>query len=82
MRKLRWMCDYTRKDRIRNEVIREKIGVAPIEEKMTENWLRWFGHVQRRPQEAPIRRVDCMIFSLGKEEGDQKGHWRKSSRET
>ena len=37
-----------------------------IEEKMIENRLRWFGHVQRRPQEVPISRVDCMIFSLGK----------------
>ena len=33
---------------------------------MTENQLRWFGHVQRRPQEAPLRRVDCMIFNPGK----------------
>ena len=60
------MCGHTRKDRIWNDVILEKIGVAPIEEKMTENHLRWFGHVQRRPQEALVRRVDCMILSLGK----------------
>ena len=33
MRMLRWMCGHTRKDRIRNEVIRNKIGVVPIEEK-------------------------------------------------
>jgi len=33
---------------------------------MTENQLRWFEHVQRRPQEALVRRVDCMILSLGK----------------
>lgn len=30
---------------------------------MTENRLRWFGHVQRRPLEAPVRRVDNMFFS-------------------
>ena len=58
MRMLRWMCDYTRKDRIRNDIIREKIGVAPIKEKMTENRLRWFGHIQRKPQVAPVRRAD------------------------
>jgi len=51
---------------LQNDLIREKIGVTPIEEKMTENRLRWFWHVQRRPQEVPIRGVDCMIFSLGK----------------
>ena len=34
---------------------------------MTENRLKWFGHhVQRRPLEVPIRRVDCMIFKTVK----------------
>jgi len=34
-----------------------KGGTASMEEKMTENWLRWFGHVQRRLQKTSIRRV-------------------------
>ena len=63
MRMLRWMSGYTRKDRLRNDYIREKIGVAPIEEKMTEGRLRWFGHVQRRPIEALVRKVDQMVFN-------------------
>ncbi|XP_070039652.1 uncharacterized protein [Nicotiana tomentosiformis] len=29
---LRWMCGHTRRDKIRNEYIRDKVGVAPIEE--------------------------------------------------
>ena len=52
---LRWMCGHTRKDRIRNDDIRDKVGVAPIEEKIVQHRLRWFGHVQRRPPEAPVR---------------------------
>ncbi|KAL6543338.1 hypothetical protein OROHE_010858 [Orobanche hederae] len=48
MRMLRWMCGHTKKDRIKNEVIREKIRIASIEDKMMENRLRWFGHVRRR----------------------------------
>jgi hypothetical protein len=58
MRMLRWMCGHTRKDKVRNEVIREKVGVAPIDDKMRENRLRWFGHVQRRPFEAPVRKLE------------------------
>ena len=45
----------TRRDRVRNEVIRDRVGVAPIEEKLTQHRLRWFGHIQRRPPEAPVR---------------------------
>jgi len=40
MRMIRWMCDFTRLDRIKNEVIRERIGVASIEDKMRETKLR------------------------------------------
>ena len=36
MRMLRWMCGITRRDRIRNEEIRVKVGIAPIEDKMRE----------------------------------------------
>ena len=46
-----WMCGNTRRDKVRNEDIRTKIGVTPIEEKR-ENHLRWFGHVRRRPTDA------------------------------
>jgi len=39
MRMFHWMCDSTRRDKVRNEDIRTKIGVACIEEKMRENRL-------------------------------------------
>jgi hypothetical protein len=52
---LRWFCGHIRRDRVRNEEIRNRVGVAPIEEKLIQHWLRWFGHVQRRPPEAPVR---------------------------
>ena len=40
MRMLRWMRGYIRKDKIRNEVICNKVGVVPIKEKMRETKLR------------------------------------------
>jgi hypothetical protein len=55
MRMLRRCCGHIRRDRIRNDDIRDRVGVAPIEEKLIQHRLRWFGHVQRMPLEAPVR---------------------------
>jgi hypothetical protein len=52
---LRWICGYTRRDRVRNDDIRERLRVAPVEEKLVQHHLRWFRHMQRRPAEASIR---------------------------
>jgi hypothetical protein len=55
MRMLRWICCHTRRNRVRNDDIRERLVVAPVEEKLVQHRLRWFGHMQRKPMEAPIR---------------------------
>ena len=55
---LRWMSGKSRHDGFKNDTIRERVGVAPIVEKLVENRLRWFGHVERRPVDAVVRRVD------------------------
>jgi hypothetical protein len=55
MRMLRWIYGHTRRDRIRNDNIRERLGVVPVEEKLVQHRLRWFGHMQQRPADAPIR---------------------------
>ncbi|VDP46665.1 unnamed protein product [Heligmosomoides polygyrus] len=39
-------------DRIRNDAIRQKFGVAPIADKMREARLRWYGHVLRGKEES------------------------------
>ena len=55
MRMLRWIYGHTRRDRVRNDDIRDRLGVTPIEKKLIQHRLRWFRHVQRRPPEAPVR---------------------------
>lgn len=45
-------------------VISANIGVASIKgvvKKKKENHLRWFGHVHRRPESAPIRHVEVLV---------------------
>jgi len=51
---LRWMCGKMRRDKVKSEDILTKIGIAPIEEKMRENHLRWFGHVRCKPTNTQI----------------------------
>jgi hypothetical protein len=51
---LRWICGYTRRDRVRNDDIRERLGLAPVEEKLMQHRLRWFRHIQHRLADAPI----------------------------
>jgi len=62
MRMLRWMGALTRGDRVRNKTIREKVGVTPVENKMREIRLRWFGHVMRRGMDVPIRRCERLAL--------------------
>jgi hypothetical protein len=50
MRMVRWICGNTRRDRVRNDDIRERLRVAPVEEKLVQHRLRWFGHIQWRHQ--------------------------------
>jgi len=52
------MCGHTRFDKIGTGVIRSKIGVTPIEDKMKEFRLRWFGHIRKRSMDAPVRRCE------------------------
>ena len=52
MRMLRWLCGHTSKDRAWNDAIRDRLGVAQIEEKFVQHRLRWFGYIQSRPLET------------------------------
>ncbi|GJR45635.1 retrovirus-related pol polyprotein LINE-1 [Tanacetum coccineum] len=57
LKMLRWTCGKTMLDMIPNGVFRAELEVESIIHKMREGRLRWFGHVKRRPQTAPVRRV-------------------------
>ncbi|XP_070043830.1 uncharacterized protein [Nicotiana tomentosiformis] len=76
MRMLRWMCGHTRMDKIRSDDIREKVGVAPIDDKMRERRLRWFGHVQRRSPDVPVRRCEWLVVEgMRRGKGRPKKYW-------
>lgn len=46
---------------LRNEKLRGIVGLAPIEDKVIKNRIRWFGHVYRRTVDAVVRRSDMAL---------------------
>ncbi|VFQ95415.1 unnamed protein product [Cuscuta campestris] len=82
MRMLRWMCGKTRLDRISNEVIRRQVGMSPVEVKLREARLRWFGHVRWRNANAPIRRCERITVVRGSRgRGRPRKNWKNVIRQ-
>lgn len=52
MRMFKWISSRTIKVRITNADIRDNLGVTPNEDKIGENHLRWFVHVDLIPEHA------------------------------
>ena len=72
---LSWMYGNTMMDIIRFHEFREKLKVAPIYAKMSENRLRWFRHVQRKTFDNLVRRIESIIVE------DKRSRPRKTWRE-
>ena len=73
MRMLRWIDGNTQKDRVQNNEICLKIGVAPIDEKIRKSYLKWFGYVQRRATYAPIKKNEFIqVEEMKKDRRRQK----------
>ncbi|GKC15500.1 hypothetical protein Tco_1012282 [Tanacetum coccineum] len=49
--------------------------LVTIVNKMREGRLRWFGHVKRRPQSAPVRKVEALTFDGARRRGRPKFRW-------
>ena len=59
MRVLRLILGVNMRDRLRNEVIREKLNVESVLEFIERSQLRWFGHVKRMdPARYPRKYLD------------------------
>ncbi|GJY72322.1 retrovirus-related pol polyprotein from transposon TNT 1-94 [Tanacetum coccineum] len=72
---LRWTCGKSTVDMIPNGVFRAELEVDSIIDKMREGRLRWFGHLKRRPQTAPVRRVEALLVDGSRRRGRPKLRW-------
>lgn len=52
--------DNALNDRIKNENIGTKLELSSVKDKIRKTRIRWFGHVQRRPINATMRKSDSL----------------------
>lgn len=74
MRMVRWIMGISLLDHMTNDTLRRRFGIAPIDEKMREGRLRWFGHVTR----AAPGTVASVAYSL--DVGGQRPRGRPKQR--
>ncbi|GKE49722.1 hypothetical protein Tco_1480980 [Tanacetum coccineum] len=75
MRMLKWAYGKTILDMMSNGVFRAELDVNSIINKMREGRQRWFGHVERRPQTASVRRVEALSVDDARRRGRPKIRW-------
>ena len=74
MKILRWSCGHTKLDRIKNEVILDKLKIRPIKDKMAANRLRWLGHIERRENEHICKKIrNWTVQGKGKQGNSKNG---------
>ncbi|VFQ85258.1 unnamed protein product [Cuscuta campestris] len=57
-------------------------GMAPVEDKLREARLRWFGHVRRRDVDAPVRRCERITVIEGSRgRGRPRKNWKEVIRQ-
>lgn len=64
-----WSFSLTRLDRQRNPSVRQRLGIAPIESKIFEARVWWYGHVQRRDRNSLARTAIHLEVSCTQENG-------------
>ncbi|CAH2003424.1 unnamed protein product [Acanthoscelides obtectus] len=57
MKFFRKVTRITRRDKIRNDIVRAELGVESISHRVEVQQLRWFGHLNRMKESRPAKRV-------------------------
>ena len=82
MDNLRGMLGIRRIDKVRNECIREVYGIEKgLNEVITENILRWYGHMKRMDQTRLVKKVYESECKGKRKRGRPRKRWIDSTRE-
>ena len=80
-RMLRYMAGVAWQDRVSSEEVARRCGVEVLENVLRRRRLRWFGHVKRRDEEDPLRRVGELVVEGRRPPGRPRKSWRKTVEE-
>ncbi|GJS04988.1 hypothetical protein Tco_0321496 [Tanacetum coccineum] len=75
LRMLRWTCGKSTVDIIPNGVFRAELEVDSIIDKMRKGRLRWLGHLKRRPQTSPVKKVEALLVDGSRRRGRPTLRW-------
>ncbi|KAL1447116.1 hypothetical protein WDU94_005460 [Cyamophila willieti] len=76
MRFLRSMIGKTRRDRIRNEIIRSRVGVDKLQDRIETSRLKWYGHVKRINEERLPNKYLEMKMEGRRKQGRPRLRWK------
>ena len=82
MRCLRRAANKTRRDMIRNEVIRSTVGTTPVLQHVEQQRIKWFGHLVRMPPSQPALRAYTSRYSGTRARGRPRRRWSDSVADT
>ena len=75
MRMVRWIAGISLQERRESQDIRRMCGICNVIEKAREARLRYYGHVVRREEEEPIKKVQSMPIPGRRKVGRQRIRW-------
>ena len=77
MKYLRRVKEITRRDRIRNDRIREELEINSISDFIEQRQLSWWGHLQRLRDDIPVKRKWETKVQATKRKGRPRETWDK-----
>ena len=82
MKCLRKAVNKTRRDKIRNKVIRDMVGAKPVLQHIKQQQIKWFGHITRMPINQPALWAYNTKYSDWRARGRPRKWWSDSVADT
>ena len=81
LKMVRWALGVTKKDKIKNEYVRETTKIAKLEDKLWNARPRWYGHVKRKEESYVGKRMMEMAVPGRRKRGRPRRKWMDLARE-